>query len=273
LKISHLPSNVIDHVIAAPPDLLGIRDEAGERLYLRTALPSYERTLRDVEALLGGRQAKLLEIGAFLGVVSFSLKARGHQVVATDIPEFAGRDSIREYYRAFGVEIAPVNLRHRRLPFADAVYDGVIMCETLEHLNFNPLPILLEINRVLKPGGFLYNSMPNGTRLIRRLRFLAGRPIHPPIEDFFVQLDPRENNIVGIHWREYSLAETCEMLTRLGFEVRSRRLVSDHVSQSRLRNMIVRLAALLPAARTTQVVVAEKKSYPDLGFRSLEASS
>jgi SAM-dependent methyltransferase len=94
----------------------------------------------------------------------------------------------------------------------------VVICETLEHLNFNPLPVLYEINRITKTGGFIYVGLPNHVFIKNRLKMLSGRSAHHPIEYFFQQLDGR-NMIVGIHWREYTLAETVELVEAMGYKV------------------------------------------------------
>lgn len=46
-----------------------------------------------------------------------------------------------------------------RLPFADASFDTVVCCELLEHVR-NPLAVIAEIVRVLRPGGYLVASSP-----------------------------------------------------------------------------------------------------------------
>lgn len=45
------------------------------------------------------------------------------------------------------------------LPFADATFDGVVLDNVLEHLS-EPRPLLLEIHRVLVPGGNLLAGVP-----------------------------------------------------------------------------------------------------------------
>jgi ubiquinone/menaquinone biosynthesis C-methylase UbiE len=45
------------------------------------------------------------------------------------------------------------NLRDYCLPFEDETFDVVVRCEVLEPLNFNPLPVIREINRVMKLHG------------------------------------------------------------------------------------------------------------------------
>lgn len=46
-----------------------------------------------------------------------------------------------------------------RLPFADAVADGIICTEVLEHC-VNPFTVMEEISRVLRPNGLLILSAP-----------------------------------------------------------------------------------------------------------------
>lgn len=46
-----------------------------------------------------------------------------------------------------------------RLPFADQTMDAAVCIQTLEHVN-EPMQVINEIGRVLKPGGRLYLSAP-----------------------------------------------------------------------------------------------------------------
>ncbi len=268
---------ILDQVIADykgnPVDLLNIGDVDGEYTYLVNARRSYQRTVRDLVGLFpqgqsGGAAAiKVLEIGAYLGVVSITLARLGFSVTALDIPEFMQNDRLRERYLHDDVATLSANLRDYKIPAPAEGFDLVIMCETLEHLNFNPVPVLLEINRVLSRGGVLYLSLPNLASLVNRAKLLCGHSIHNPISDFFAQLSDRENMIVGLHWREYTGAEIRELLGTLGFALERHYFFTSNQA-SLLARLIYRLA---PTLQQNQTVIARKENLPDLEFAFRDA--
>ncbi len=221
-EIERLLDSVLQECADAPVDLLGIGDAEGEARYLDYLRPSFLRTLVDIVDFCqshGRGSVRVLEIGAFLGVVSVVLSRAGFAVTATDIEEFMACRTLQEKLDRNGVRYASCNLRDYAIPFDDEAFDVVVFCEVLEHLNFNPLPVIQEINRVTRVGGLFYVAMPNLACLDNRMRLLRGESIHNPMNDFFAQLDPNDNMIVGLHWREYTAAEVKEMLERMGFDV------------------------------------------------------
>ena len=76
--------------------------------------------------------------------------------------------------RCHGMDISPVAVEGARargfearvsalpqIPFADAMFDAVVTTETLEHVS-NVKTSLAEMDRVLKPGGLVAVSVPDG---------------------------------------------------------------------------------------------------------------
>ena len=49
----------------------------------------------------------------------------------------------------------------KKLPFSKDIFDGVLCTQVLEHVN-EPSKVIKEFHRVLKPGGVLYLSAPQG---------------------------------------------------------------------------------------------------------------
>jgi SAM-dependent methyltransferase len=261
--------DVIEERRQAPVRMFGLDGEAeGEWRYLQDLRDTYKRTVTDIAKLFNDDRGKtkVLEIGAFMGVVSISLRRLGFDVSAVDIPEFHQSSNLRALYARNGVPFSPLNLRHSKLPFEDESLDAVIICEVLEHLNFNPIPVLLEINRVLRKGGRIYVGMPNQARLSNRVKLLRGRSVHNPVHDFFQALDGG-TMMVGIHWREYTVEETVQMLQRTGFGDVQPALFSGKVGP------LKKLFFLYPPFRPFQVVVAAKASLPSYDFVLTEANS
>lgn len=228
---------------------------------------SYVRTISDIIKVTE-KGATVLELGAFTGVVSIALSRLGYDVIASDIPEFFDRENVRSYYKKEGIPTLPLNLRGSRLPFNNSSIDVVCMCETLEHLNFNPLPLLKEINRVIKPGGIIYVAMPNFSRVANRIKALLGLPIYSPIEDYLKQLSREHNMLVGLHWREYTMNETKWMLSKMGFSIKKAYYFSE------LNTGFFRRATnFIPSLRQSVVVIASKSSSPDYDFWVTDANT
>jgi SAM-dependent methyltransferase len=219
-QIKSAVHKVVEEYRANPIDLLNVGDGAGELNYLGLLSGSYVTTIAALVRRIPA-PARILELGTFLGAVSVTLQRLGYELTASDIPEFVQNAALQRRLKAEGIPLIGSNLKDP-LPFPSGQFDVVLMCEVLEHLNFNPLPALAEINRVLAPNGMLLIGTPNAARLSARIRLLLGKSINGPIQDYVLQLDPagtRRNMIVGLHWREYTAAELRELLDATGFEV------------------------------------------------------
>lgn len=268
---------ILDQIIADykqnPVDLLEIGDVGEEYTYLVNARRSYRRTILDLVDLFPERKSehgtpiKVLEVGSYLGVVSITLAQLGFSVTALDIPEFMRNDKLRERYHRNGIATFSANLRDCKIPAAAEEFDLVVMCETLEHLNFNPVPILLEINRVTKLGGIFYLSLPNLTSLVNRTKLLFGRSIHNPMTDFFAQFSDRDNMIVGLHWREYTAAEIRELLYELGFGMWRQYFFTPNQASFPAK-LIYRFA---PSLQQNQTAIARKEYFPELKLSFCDA--
>jgi SAM-dependent methyltransferase len=276
MDYARLVQEAIDEHRASPVDLLGIGDAVGEYTYLDISRPSYVRTVRDVDGLFRENRVgrSILEIGSFLGPVSVSLRKLGYAVDALDIPEFHASERLRALYGRHGIPFAGLNLRRAPLPYPPESFDAVIFCEVMEHWNFNPLPVLQEVNRVLKTGGCVYIGMPNQAGIANRLNLLLGRSIHNPVGDFFRQLDRNDNMIVGLHWREYTQQEAVQLIERMGFEAIAAYFYIEPVrpGASLLRKLARTIVFSYPPFRPSQVVIGRKRSQPVHNFRQTDAT-
>lgn len=189
--------------------------------YLAAHRHEYVRTVGDIVKARppSAGPVRVLEIGAFFGVVCMALAELGYQVTAADIPEYIELPEQVARYARHGIMTKGVRLEEFALPFADESFDVLVMCEVLEHLNFNPLPLLKDINRILAPNGLFYLSLPNYARTKNRVAILRGQAPGIGVDEFFDQLDPHNPLIANGHWREYTMAEVKAMLEPLGFRL------------------------------------------------------
>lgn len=100
------------------------------------------------------RDGKLLEGGAATGWFLDEARRQGFQVQGAEVSGFAakwGEDNLR---------VPIFNGTLREAAFADGEFDVVVLWDVLEHLT-EPLEELYEIHRVLKPGGYLFVSVPD----------------------------------------------------------------------------------------------------------------
>ncbi len=109
--------------------------------------------LEDLKPVATGR---VLDVGCGSGAMAKALKRERpdlevHGVdFATSAIEFASREPGGVVF-----EVAPAET----LPFADGWFDAVTMFDVLEHVD-DPDPVLVEIARVLKPGGRFHIVLP-----------------------------------------------------------------------------------------------------------------
>lgn len=139
---------------------------------LGSGLGSQRRALRTM--FLGGvPPGALLEVGSGAGRFLDRMRRAGWSVQGTDFdPVVAERIRAR-----YGLSIDVGDLRS--LGYASDSYDAVAMSQVLEHVH-DPLELLAECRRVLRPGGRLVLSTPNALAVAHRKFAQAWRGLEPP---------------------------------------------------------------------------------------------
>jgi SAM-dependent methyltransferase len=189
----------------------GVTEE--RNMYLHVAYRRFLQTL----ALVPDRKGRLLEIGAgpyFLSLLLLRFRKQ-YELFFTNFygahhPREAQQTMCDQAGRRVPIPYHNVNLEEEALPFESAHFDVVLLCEVLEHFTQDPLCALLEIRRVLKPGGLLLLTTPNVVRLENVARVIAGENVYDPYSGY----GPH-----GRHNREYTQVELRKLLEHAGFEV------------------------------------------------------
>lgn len=129
------------------------------------AIGSDEQGFRAVLRLLAAahpKGARILDAPAGRGALTWRLRDAGYDVAACDIAP--------EAFEVEGISCDWGDLNDA-LPYPDASFDAVVSCNGV-HRVFALGRCISEYARVLRPGGSLYVTLPNYTKIGRRLRFL-----------------------------------------------------------------------------------------------------
>lgn len=118
----------------------------------------FDRARREIEPLLPPHAAQVLEVGCGSGATLQWLKHSGRCHSTTGIemqPQAAelARGRVDHLHVGDAEQLV-------RLGFSDASFDLVLCLDVLEHL-VDPWSLVVQVQRLLKPGGLLVASIPN----------------------------------------------------------------------------------------------------------------
>ena len=207
---------------SAPGALLPLTLQNSYRARYRAMRPGWQSSGDQLEALVRGHltpDSRVLDLGCGRGGVV--------ELFWRDVKLAAGLDpdqpSLAEY-RAPGMPI----LRGvgERLPFTDEVFDLVVCLWVLEHLK-DPLTVLREVRRVLRPGGhfvFLTPNLRNPLLLLNRI----GKAV-PSLQTRLVSrfYGRQEADTFPVQYRANTVSALRELTAASGLEVAELRLVQD----------------------------------------------
>lgn len=227
---------------------------------------SYFRNRRLINRVSSwGCRKKILDIGIAYGFYAIHLKKQlGYDVTGAELP-----DNIDKYCllpRKYDIPVIPFDISRPDTTIADESYDIVIFSEILEHLRMSPLKVLLELKRLLKPGGRLILTTPNIARFDNIIRLMLGRNIVEP----FPLRDENLRHITDamMHIREYTMAELATLLDQAGFTmIRRQYLLAQELASWRFctgitkklpRLLRLALASIMVPWRSILLITGQK---------------
>jgi len=194
------------------------REEDGSRKYAKTHSTRLKKTL-DITPR-GGPNDRALEMGAYLQITPALKSKLGYGDVRGCYFGTLGRTDtkhvVSEDGEEFDCEVDHFDAEKDRFPYEDGSFSTVLCCELVEHLPTDPMHMMSEINRILRPGGHLVLTTPN----VASLRAVAGilQGFHPMLFPAYIKPNPGGDPDPR-HAREYTPLEMKMLFENAGFEV------------------------------------------------------
>jgi glycosyltransferase involved in cell wall biosynthesis/SAM-dependent methyltransferase len=199
--------------------LSGWAVDRASRDYLDTHRTRLVKTLEITPA--GGPEDRVLEMGAYLQVTPALRNKLGYGEVRGCYYGPAGRIDHRTVTSAAGetftCEIDHFDAEKDRFPYPDEHFSTVLCCELIEHLFADPMHLMSEVNRILKPGGHLVLTTPNVAALRGISAILLG--YHPGFFHAYIKPAAESGEVDARHNREYTAREIHKLLDISGFAV------------------------------------------------------
>ena len=144
-------------------DVQAVTHESGNYL---TRFDSYNCRNGYLDGIFS-QTGRLLDLAGGDGVITFHFQMKGFEAILIDV----SLEALRSAY-ANGIRFAGKCDIEQGLPFSDNYFDYIFWGDNAEHL-LQPARVLAEINRILKPGGWVVTSFPNMGYWLYRIIYLV----------------------------------------------------------------------------------------------------
>lgn len=231
-KSNYLDVEKIDHAIQH------LRDTFPFEGYLESSNDSYRSIVNSVaENLTLG--SKILDLGCGPADKPAILQKLGFDCTGIDElgDEWHNLDNNREKILNFAKEsgVKYIVASDEKPAIEKESFDMLMSNDMLEHLHDSPRVILNDFLEYVKPGGFLFITVPNAVNIRKRLAVLRGKTNLPDYYSYFWS----PGNWRG-HVREYVKNDLILLCEYLGLELVSVK-GCDHMVSIRLKNILKKI--------------------------------
>jgi glycosyltransferase involved in cell wall biosynthesis/SAM-dependent methyltransferase len=169
----------------------------------------------------GGPSDRILEMGAYLQITPALRSHLGYGEVRGcyfgKLGKVDHRTSVSGEGETFACDIDHFDAEKDRYPYPCEHFSTVLCCELIEHLYHDPMHLMSEVNRILKPGGHFVLTTPNIAALRGVAAILQG--YHPGFFHAYVKPSTGATEPDARHNREYTPREIHQLLENAGFSV------------------------------------------------------
>ena len=201
-----------------PPDIERWAEDARSSAYIKGHETRLVKTLELTPP--GGPDDAILEMGIYFQMTP-SLKGRlGYGYVRGCYYGEAGRVQSKRVISLDGEEfeccVDYFDAEKDRFPYEDGSFATVLCCELIEHLFSDPMFMMSEINRILRPGGHVVLTTPNIASMRALSAILNG--YHPGFFPSYIRPGGAHDDHPR-HNREYTPNDIYHLLQAAGFGV------------------------------------------------------
>ena len=165
--------------------------------------------LIQINKLMKIKEEKILDIGCGYGRISIPLFEQGANIICIDCVD----EPLRVVKTKCDGKIETVKCKSDKLPLPDNMFDGIIAVNSIYHNNLKGFSdSILEMNRVLKNGGWLYCTFLS----TKDYKYGLGKEIEnnvfistegPDIGVPHVYVDESTIKSLFVNWKDISLKE------------------------------------------------------------------
>jgi 2-polyprenyl-3-methyl-5-hydroxy-6-metoxy-1,4-benzoquinol methylase len=220
LQVPHAISGHLDAARQAVDEVGRMVEGTALAEYFKTSTNRYAHYLASASALLP-RDAAILDVGNAPGHVAIGLHLMGfHDIQGINLnAEWRALYPTPEWLETF--KVLEHDVERDPLPFADDSFDAVLFTEVLEHIAVrDPVWVVLEMRRVLRPGGRVIFSTPNVCNISNMHALMMGKNIFWDPGMFYGSLDR--------HNREYTITEVTSCFRNAGLGQEYLWGINDH---------------------------------------------
>lgn len=166
-----------------------------------------ERTLLDWVKKNHTPPSIVADLGCGVGTFSKLLGDLGHTVTGYDFSEIAIQKAQKD-----NINAQKADFDAHGIPNNDNYFDFIWATDIIEHV-YDPIGLLREINRTLKPSGCLYFCIPNDLNIKARIRYLLG--ISPQDIAYKNSGACKHHSVIGTSLLKYMLKASDMQLTKI----------------------------------------------------------
>jgi SAM-dependent methyltransferase len=253
VTVSSRPSqqcSTVDEAIEVLRAVVADQD-GGDLGYFDSQLDRFRHTAGRIHAL-SSPGSRILDVGSHYLHQAAILKLLGHDVTGVDISLFSTAEFVVQRSRQLNIpNLTITNLEDGKL-LLDGGYensfDVIVFTAILEHITFNPVTFWRRIYDLLRPGGKIYVTTPNGLRpkaMVRHLlRLVTFEGVGIPVKDVLGTIT------YGHHWKEYSSTELRQYFQRLSPDFRvDTNWYDDSGPRSGARGAVLKALSRVPMFR------------------------